>query len=157
MGQEAQLRLFELTREIRNAERIEEVQPDKLVLRVYNPKLGYDSNSSLIFTPVAIGSITYQFRQDSSQLIYLEKTTFYPSVVDPISGVTVSREFFQKIKLFTNRIIYPTATNFIFEILTTNAAGLPTSVNIAFRMKTPKLDRSRIFRATAITRKQTFL
>src|SRR5258706_11693745 len=65
--QNAQLVLYEMTRDIRNAKSIVSITGDTLVINSFNFNLGYDvSISSAILQSVNIGTITFQFTQSGN-------------------------------------------------------------------------------------------
>jgi len=85
LQREGQLALYEITRDVRNANSILDVStqtPHRLVLSSFNFRLGYDINTSQIFEPTRVGTITYTFREVTSPPeSYLERKVEFDNVV----------------------------------------------------------------------------
>jgi type II secretory pathway pseudopilin PulG len=76
---EAQLTLFQITRDIRNAHSVVLVStevPNTLILNSINFRLGYDVDKGDIFNPLNIGTITYQFVDNPAGSYLLRRTDF---------------------------------------------------------------------------------
>ena len=79
---EAQVHIYEITREVKNAREIVRVTPTSLIIRAFNEKLGpnpYDPAESPLFEDVNVGTITYQYRE-TSEGSFIEKTIYFPAV-----------------------------------------------------------------------------
>jgi type II secretory pathway pseudopilin PulG len=98
MELEAQSILYQMTREIRNANAILEIStgtPNLLSMKSFNTRLGYDVLTSPIFNPVFIGTITYQFVQTPTESYLLK--TISTNTFDGAGNVTGASVYSRKL------------------------------------------------------------
>jgi prepilin-type N-terminal cleavage/methylation domain-containing protein len=107
---EAQVILYDITKEIRNCSKIKSLSYDRLVLNVFNTRDGFNvEQNNTLFTEAFIGTTTYQFVSSNSES-YLRKTTI-------INNVTREDK-----KLLKNLLLTPNATNYIFNACAATAS-----------------------------------
>ena len=114
----AQSILFNITRDIRNSKKIVDVGYDHLILNAFNMR-AYSYDSPNLFSPINIGTITYQFRSYPSGA-YLERKAEFPS-----DGGTPNVQ-----KLLRQAILPPDTTGYMFK----GDPGLD-SVEVTLRLK----------------------
>jgi hypothetical protein len=138
--QEAELNLYNITRDVRNSKAIIQISPDTLVLRAFNPRLGYDVRANNgIFDPVNLTTTTYQFIQIGNDT-YLQKSTV-------AGGQTV------QIKSLKNMLLVPTATDYLFRYFQGVTIPNPQAVEICIRFDSRKMRGNNVsFSMTAMKR-----
>jgi len=122
IGADAEIVLYNIIREVRNANSIDEVTPGRLRLTTFNFQNGYDS--SALFAQE--GTIIYEYDAIGR---YLKRT------VDFGGGI-------QEKKIFKDMIVTPTAANYIFKADDATPGAIIKSVNLALRLSSPSLGRS---------------
>jgi hypothetical protein len=120
---EAQIVLYNLTKEIRSAKFVVSVSSDVLKLRVHDLRDGYDSNTNLaMFSDTAFGTITYR-HITNGQTSALQRTVEYP-------GINRSEQFLKNI-ISTSA----TGNDYIFLNIDPFSTGCPCyQVQVRFQM-----------------------
>jgi hypothetical protein len=121
---DSQIAAYGIIRDIRNAQKIQEVSDSKLVLRAFNTRqFNYDEPD--LFDPVNVGTITYQFKLQSG-LPFLERKLEFTD----IPGGSLTNQ------LLKNLILTPDTTNYVFK----GGPGLVPpydTVEVVIRLKPP--------------------
>jgi prepilin-type N-terminal cleavage/methylation domain-containing protein len=100
LQREAEVILYDISREVRNAKSIVNISSGSLVLRTVNGQLGYDSATSPIFLPVNLGTVTYQF---------VDATPGYLSRVREFPGQRIEKKYLKGL------LIKPEGEHYMFR------------------------------------------
>lgn len=139
--QEAELNLYNITRDVRNSKVIVEISSGTLTLNTFNPHLGFDVRvNPVIFSPVNIATMTYQFVQNGSDS-YLQKTV----ITNGQAVVTRS---------LRNILSNPVGDNYLFRSYNGANSPNPQAVDIAIRLD-PNRMHGNNFIFTMTTMKRT--
>lgn len=140
---EAHVALYQISRDIRNSSSIVDIQPDKLVLRVFDYRKGFDTADTLFFKNVNIGTITYQFKHAGGKTYLNRRVKF--------------TDFQQDRKILVDAFKEPDADNYIFKPGGGVTAPPYDSVEIVFRVSSPsKWGRNRVYTIEAMKRAFNF-
>lgn len=143
LQQEAQVVMFNIAREVRNAREIKEATFNRLVLSSFNLR-NFDPSSVSLFDPVNVGTITYQYTLQGTDT-FLEKKEEFPT---PAPYLTTK-------KFMVNLLLTPDTTNYVFK---SGPGAFPPfeTVDISFRMS-PSILRGKVvtFQEKAMKRART--
>lgn len=104
MQQETQMVLYNITKEVRNCNKIVQASSDTLKIQVFNTKSGYSLETNPgIFDTINIGTITYTYVKSGSDS-YLKKTIKYP-------GFPTDEKW-----LLRNLLLQPDTTDYMFNV-----------------------------------------
>lgn len=147
---DAEIVLYDIAKEVRNAKAILAISSGTLTLRSLDTSLGYDSDTSPIFSEVNIGSTTYQYVNDGTAT-YLKRTKSF-------GGINQEKPFLKGV------LLEPGADHFLFRPMSSfpgvdpwNLQAPYDGVEIMLEVAIPGSEsKPKVFRTQVIKRSHSF-